>query len=145
MQNVHAIEYTGRGDRTVIGPVAGANLSESPCVRCGQCAAHCPVGAITTQNPLTDVFEKLSDPNIISAVQIAPSVRVALGEEFGLPIGSISTGKIYTALRIIGFKYVFDTNFSADTIMEEGTELVDGTNDGPANVYKLLSWLGRLL
>jgi NADH-quinone oxidoreductase subunit G len=137
MQNVHAIEYTGRGDRTVIGPVAGANLSESPCVRCGQCAAHCPVGAITTQNPLTDVFEKLSDPKLVSAVQIAPSVRVALGEEFGLPIGSISTGKIYTALRIIGFKYVFDTNFSADlTIMEEGTELVDRlTNDGPLPMF----------
>ncbi|HOS29389.1 MAG TPA: NADH-dependent [FeFe] hydrogenase, group A6 [Treponemataceae bacterium] len=137
MQNVWALEYSGRGDKTVIGPVAGVNLSESPCVRCGQCAAHCPVGAITTHNPLEEIFEKLADPELVSAVQIAPSVRAALGEEFGLPVGAISTGKIYTALRMIGFKHVFDTNFSADlTIMEEGTELVTRlTKGGPIPMF----------
>jgi NADH-quinone oxidoreductase subunit G len=133
MQNVWAMEYTGRGGKTVIGPVSGVSLKDSPCVKCGQCAAHCPTGAITTRNPIEKLFDYLADPNLTSAVQIAPSVRVALGEEFGLPQGTITTGKIYTALRMIGFKYIFDTNFAADlTIMEEGTELVTRLTKGGA-------------
>ncbi|MBP5792237.1 MAG: iron hydrogenase small subunit [Spirochaetaceae bacterium] len=125
MQNGWALEYTGRGDKTVIGPVAGADLAHSPCIRCGQCAAHCPTGAITTHTPVEEVFAKVADPELTPVVSIAPSVRAALGEEFGMPVGTITTGKIYTALRMIGFKYIFDTNFAADlTIMEEGTELV---------------------
>ncbi len=133
MQNVWAMEYSGRGGKTLIGPVSGVTLKDSPCVKCGQCAAHCPTGAITTRNPLEKLFDYLADPNLTSAVQIAPSVRVALGEEFGLPQGTITTGKIYTALRMIGFKYIFDTNFSADlTIMEEGTELVTRLTKGGA-------------
>lgn len=125
MQKVNAIEYQGRGGKTVIGPAELANLSDSPCVRCGQCAAHCPVGAIYEAHSNRKVWDKLSDGSLISVAQIAPAVRVALGEEFGLEPGAISTKKIYAALRRIGFKYVFDTNFSADlTIMEEGTELI---------------------
>lgn len=125
MQRVNAIEYQGRGGKTVIGPAALAPLADSPCVRCGQCAAHCPVGAIYEAHSNRKVWDKLADSSLTPVVQIAPSVRVALGEEFGLNPGEISTKKIYTALRRIGFKYVFDTNFSADlTIMEEGTELV---------------------
>lgn len=131
MQNVWAMEYTGRGDKTVIGPVAGVDLAHSPCIKCGQCAAHCPTGAITTHNPLAQMLDKLAEPELVSAVQIAPSVRAALGEEFGLPEGTITTGKIYSALRMLGFKYVFDTNFAADlTIMEEGTELVTRLTKG---------------
>jgi NADH-quinone oxidoreductase subunit G len=125
MQKVNAIEYQGRGGKTVIGPAALADLADSPCVRCGQCALHCPVGAIYENHSTRKVWDKLADGSIVGVAQIAPAVRVALGEEFGLEPGVISTKKIYAALRRIGFKYVFDTNFSADlTIMEEGTELI---------------------
>lgn len=131
MQNVWALEYTGRGDKTVIGPVSGVDMAHSPCVRCGQCASHCPVGAITTHNPLETVWDKLADETVVSAVQIAPSVRAGLGEEFNLPAGTLTTQKIYTALRMMGFKYVFDTNFGADlTIMEEATEFVERLTKG---------------
>ena len=131
MQNVWAMEYTGRGDKTVIGPVAGSDLAHSPCIRCGQCAAHCPTGAITTHNKLEEVFDKIADPEITPVVSIAPSVRAAIGEEFGLPAGTLCTGKLYSALRMLGFKYIFDTNFAADlTIMEEGTELVTRLTQG---------------
>ena len=133
MQNVWAMEYTGRGDKTVIGPVAGSDLAHSPCIRCGQCAAHCPTGAITTHNPLEKVFESIADANLTPVASIAPSVRAAIGEEFGLPAGTLCTGKLYTALRMLGFKYIFDTNFAADlTIMEEGTELVTRLTKGGA-------------
>ena len=135
MQRVNAIEYQGRGGKTVIGPAALAPLADSPCVRCGQCAAHCPVGAIYEAHSNRKVWDKLADASLTPVVQIAPSVRVALGEEFGLNPGDISTKKIYTALRRIGFKYVFDTNFSADlTIMEEGTELVGRLLKGKSEI-----------
>jgi len=125
MQKVNAIEYQGRGGKTVIGPADLADLADSPCVKCGQCAAHCPVGAIYEAHANRKVWDHLADTNFVTVAQIAPAVRVALGEEFGLEPGTISTKKIYSALRRIGFKYVFDTNFSADlTIMEEGTELI---------------------
>ena len=131
MQKVFALEYNGRGDKTVIGPVAGRKLADSPCIRCGQCAVHCPVGAITFSNPIHTVFDKLADKELTSVVAIAPSVRAAIGEEFGLKPGTLTTGKIYAALRQLGFKYVFDTNFSADlTIMEEGSELLERIKNG---------------
>ncbi len=133
MQNVWALEYTGRGDKTVIGPVAGATLADSPCVRCGQCAVHCPTGAIASSHSNRKLWDRLGNPDITTVVQMAPSVRVAIGEEFGLEPGALSTKKIYTALRRIGFDYVFDTNFTADlTIMEEGTELVNRITKGGA-------------
>lgn len=123
VQNVNAIEFQGRGKQTIIGPAALAALDDSPCIRCGQCAVHCPVGAIYEHGAIEEVHSGLSNPELTGVVQIAPSVRVALGEEFGLKPGAISTGKVYAALRRIGFKYVFDTNWSADmTIMEEGNE-----------------------
>jgi len=131
MQNVWALEYTGRGDKTLIGPVSGVDLAHSPCVRCGQCAAHCPTAAIRTGHTTENVWANLQNPEITCVVQIAPSVRVAIGEEFGLKPGDISTKKIYTALRLIGFDYVFDTNFSADmTIMEEATEFAGRLTGG---------------
>lgn len=125
MQNVWAIDFQGRGGKTLIGPVAGMSLVDSPCVRCGQCAAHCPTGAIYETHAFTKLWNNLVDNDKVKVVQIAPAVRVALGEEFGLESGELSTGKIYAALRKIGFNYVFDTNFSADlTIMEEATEFI---------------------
>jgi NADH-quinone oxidoreductase subunit G len=125
IQKVNAIEFQGRGLKTVIGPAALAHLADSPCVRCGQCLVHCPVGAIYENHSSRKVWDHLANPDKVNVVQIAPAVRVALGEEFGMKPGEISTKKIYAALRRIGFNYVFDTNFAADlTIMEEGTEVV---------------------
>ncbi len=131
VQKVFALEYNGRGDKTMIGPVAGRSLADSPCIHCGQCASHCPVGAITFSNPINTVFDKLADKELTSVVSIAPAVRAAIGEEFGMAPGTLTTGKIYTALRELGFKYVFDTNFTADlTIMEEGSELLERVSKG---------------
>ena len=125
MQNVWALEFIGRGEKTVMAPAAGVKLAESPCIKCGQCSAHCPVGAIYENDETAKVWAALRDPSKTCLVQIAPAVRVALGEAFGLKPGELTTGKIYAALRMLGFAKVFDTNFSADvTIMEEGTEFI---------------------
>jgi NADH-quinone oxidoreductase subunit G len=131
MQGVWAIEFLGRGLKTRIAPAADVKLVDSPCIRCGQCSAHCPVGAIYEKDQTKEVWERLQDPGVHAVAQIAPAVRVALGEAFGMQPGELSTGKIYAALRRLGFETVFDTNFSADlTIMEEGTELVKRLTEG---------------
>ncbi len=125
MQNVWALEFVGRGENTRIAPTADVNLNDSPCIKCGQCSAHCPVGAIYERTHAPDVWAALQDPSKHCVVQIAPAVRVAIGEAFGYEPGTLLTGKTYAALRRLGFKAVFDTNFGADlTIMEEGTEFV---------------------
>lgn len=126
MQNVHALCFTHRGISTQISAAGEIGLGESPCVRCGQCSAHCPTGAIVEFDESEKVWEKLQDPELHCVVQIAPAVRVAIGEAFGFPVGTNLTGKIYAALRRMGFKAVFDTNFGADlTIMEEASEFVE--------------------
>ncbi len=131
MQNVWALEFIGRGERMKIAPAADVKLNDSPCIKCGQCSAHCPVGAIYEKDETSKAWAALRDPERFTTVQIAPAVRVALGEAFGMQPGELSTGKIYTALRRLGFHAVFDTNFSADlTIMEEGTEFVQRFTQG---------------
>jgi NADH-quinone oxidoreductase subunit G len=128
MQNVWAIEFLGRGEKTRIAPAADVKLGEGPCIKCGQCSAHCPVGAIYENDQTAEVWEallKTGDDAKTCVVQIAPAVRVALGEAFGQAPGTNLTKKIYTALRRLGFDAIFDTNFAADlTIMEEGTEFL---------------------
>jgi len=125
MQNVWALEFIGRGEKTRLMPAAGVSLNDSPCIKCGQCSAHCPVGAIYENDQTGKAWDALRDPDKVAIAQIAPAVRVAIGEAFGLAPGAITTGKIYAALRRLGFEKVFDTNYSADvTIMEEGTEFI---------------------
>jgi len=125
MQNVWALEFIGRGDGTRIAPAADVTLNESPCIKCGQCSAHCPVGAIYEKDETGKVWDALENDGLHTVVQIAPAVRVAIGEAFGFEPGTVLTGKTYAALRRLGFDAVFDTNFAADlTIMEEGSEFV---------------------
>jgi len=126
MQNVWALSFLERGINTRMAPAGDITLAESPCVKCGQCSAHCPTGAIVENDETPAVWEALHDPEKICVVQIAPSVRVTVGEAFGLPPGTNLTKKLYAALRRLGFKAVFDTNFSADvTIVEEASEFLE--------------------
>ena len=125
IQGVGALFPQGRGFDTVIGPAFTRDLKDVACVQCGQCAAVCPVGAITEKNNIQDVWAAIENPDIHVVVQTAPAIRAALGEEFGYEPGTRVTGQMTAALRSLGFDSVFDTNFSADlTIMEEGTELL---------------------
>lgn len=124
MQSVGALGVVGRGFASVIGTAFNAPLQTTQCVNCGQCVAVCPTGALAENNNLREVFRAIGDPSKTVVVQTAPAVRVGLGQDFGYD-GSSVTGRMVTALRQLGFDYVFDTDFAADlTIMEEGTELL---------------------
>ena len=131
IQTVSVIDAAYRGINTRIGAAFDASLHNVPCVNCGQCIVACPVGALYENDNTKDVWAALEDGTKHVVVQTAPAVRAALGEEFGMKIGTPVTGKMVASLKKLGFAKVFDTDFGADlTIMEEGTELLDRINGG---------------
>ena len=131
VQSVKAINFMERGADTIVSPGYGMSMGSSVCVNCGQCVVYCPTGALYEKEVIDEVWSALDNPRKVVAAQVAPAVRVALGEEFGMAAGSLVIGKIYAALRSLGIDYIFDTNFSADlTIMEEGTELLERIDSG---------------
>nr|MDA8410585.1 NADH-dependent [FeFe] hydrogenase, group A6 [Treponema sp.] len=125
LQGVGALANLWKGDRTIIGSAFNRPISEIVCINCGQCVAHCPTGALHEKPTGDHVWKAIDDPSKIVAVQTAPAIRAALGEEFGYPPGTRVTGKMVTALKMMGFDYVFDTQYTADlTIIEEANELL---------------------
>jgi NADP-reducing hydrogenase subunit HndD len=131
VQQVAAINTAHRSGEYGVSTAYAEDLADSPCVYCGQCINVCPVGALTEKNDTARVWEALDNSELHVVVQTAPAVRVALGEEFGMTPGSITTGKMVAALKRLGFAKVFDTNFTADlTIIEEGRELLQRIKDG---------------
>ena len=131
VQKVGVIGTINRGFETSVGSPWNMKLNEMSCINCGQCIAVCPVGALREKDEMEVVWNALSDSKKHVVVQPAPAVRAALGEEFGLPMGTSVTGKMVAALRRLGFAKVFDTDFAADlTIMEEASELIDRVKNG---------------
>ncbi len=131
VQKVGVIGPIMRGMNTQISTPWGMALADTGCINCGQCVAACPTGALSEKDDTDKVWAALADPTKHVVVQSAPAVRAALGEEFGLPIGTSVTGKLAASLRRLGFDKVFDTDFAADlTIMEEATELVGRVKEG---------------
>ena len=125
-QTVGALNAFNRGFESAVAPAFEMDLQYSSCTYCGQCVAVCPTAALTEVDHSRDLIDAISDPSKTVIAQTAPAVRAALGEEFGNEPGTLVTGKMVTALRQLGFDYVFDTDFAADlTIMEEGAELLD--------------------
>ena len=130
-QGISVIGANARGIDTHIGSAFELPLNATSCISCGQCIVNCPVGALYEKDDTEKVFEAISDPTKHVVVQAAPAVRATLGECFGMPIGTDVTGKMFAALRRLGFNKVFDTNFAADlTIMEEATELLSRVKNG---------------
>jgi len=125
LQDVHAIEFINRGFYSEIHAAFKNKISESVCIDCGQCVISCPVAALTEKDSAEEVFNALSDTSKYVIVQTAPAIRVTIGEAMGMKAGTVSTGKMISGLKQLGFKKVFDTAFGADlTVMEEASELV---------------------
>lgn len=139
VQNVGAIDFAHRGAKMVVTPAFGRDLADTNCVNCGQCAAVCPTGAIIVKSNLKEVWKALYDDTKRVVVQVAPAVRVALGEEFGLAAGENVMGKIVAAIRRLGFDEIYDTSVSADlTVMEESKEFIKKLESGD-NTYPLFT------
>ena len=131
VQTVGVLSGINRGFESVVGPANERPLNDTKCTFCGQCVTACPTGALTEMNNTYSVWQALNDPKKHVVVQVAPAVRVAIGEEFGMEPGSIATGKMVSGLKHMGFDAVFDTTFAADvTIMEEGTEMIERITKG---------------
>jgi NADP-reducing hydrogenase subunit HndD len=131
VQGVAVLGETNRGFATKVEPVFNKSIAEVGCINCGQCIINCPVGALRVKNDIDKVWDAIADESKYVVVQTAPAVRAAIGEAFGLPMGTPVTGKMVAALKRFGFDKVFDTDFGADvTIMEEGTELLQRIQNG---------------
>ncbi|NOR45299.1 MAG: ferredoxin, partial [Candidatus Delongbacteria bacterium] len=131
IQTVNALTESARGHKVFVTTAFDEGMANSPCVNCGQCTVFCPVGALTEKSDIDHVWDAIFDSSKHVVVQEAPAVRVALAEEFGMEKGLATPGKMYEALRLLGFDKIFDTNFSADlTILEEGTELIHRATTG---------------
>jgi iron-only hydrogenase group A len=131
VQGTGAIDFARRGVKTTVTTTYDKSLGDVNCINCGQCIKICPVGALREKDDTEKVWNALGNDKLHVVVQTAPAVRVALGEEFGMPVGTNVEGKMIAALKRLGFSKVFDTNFSADlTILEEGTELLGRLNNG---------------
>ena len=131
VQGIGILDFTNRGFETEVSPAFGKSMKDTPCVYCGQCIVACPVAALREKEDIERVWDAIEDKDMHVVVQTAPAVRAALGEEFGLAIGTRVTGKMVAALKRLGFDKVFDTNYAADlTIMEEGHELLHRIQEG---------------
>ncbi|MCL2077046.1 MAG: NADH-dependent [FeFe] hydrogenase, group A6 [Oscillospiraceae bacterium] len=134
VQSIGVIGANERGFKTEIACAFGMDLASTACVSCGQCINVCPTGALSEKDDTDKVWEALNDPEKVVIVQTAPSVRASLGENFGFPVGVSVEGKMVTALRMLGFDNVFDTNFGADlTVMEEASELLERIEKNSGN------------
>ncbi len=126
VQDMNIWDVANTGTRTTVDVTWNRKIEDSDCTLCGQCITHCPVGALRERDDTEEAFAALADPDKITVVQISPAVRAAWGEAFGLPREKATAKRLVTALRKMGFRYIFDTNFAADlTIMEEGSELLE--------------------
>ncbi len=131
VQAVGVIDFAHRGSKAMVLPCFGKNLDGVECVYCGQCARVCPTGALTPKSEIESVWKAVNDKDVLVVAQIAPAVRVALGELFGLSAGTTSTGQIVTALKMMGFDKVYDTSFTADlTVIEESNEFLKRIENG---------------
>ena len=131
VQNINAIDFAYRGTEAQVMPAFNKKIAETDCVGCGQCRVVCPTGAISIRTNIDEVWEALADKNTKVIAQIAPAVRVAIGDHFGYAKGENVMGKLVGVLHRLGFDEVYDTSFSADlTIMEEGTELLGRLKSG---------------
>jgi len=130
-QSIGVLSFLNRGFTTSIGPAFDVSMADAPCVYCGQCIIACPVAALHEKEETEFVWEAIQNPNKHVVMQVAPAVRAAIGEEFGLPIGTRATGKMFAAMRRLGADKIYDTNFGADlTIIEEGHELLGRLSNG---------------
>jgi len=131
VQSVGAIDFAYRGAQTAVLPSFGKELDKVECVNCGQCARICPTGALTVKSEVEAVWKAIHDPKKVVIAEVAPAVRVAIGEMFGLEPGTTATGQVASALRAMGFDRVFDTSFTADlTVIEESNEFIRRVQKG---------------
>lgn len=140
IQGMNIWDVANTGSRTTVDVTWNRKIEDSDCTLCGQCITHCPVGALRERDDTDKAFDALADPNKVTVVQIAPAVRAAWGETLGLPREKATVKRLVSALRKMGFRYIFDTNFSADlTIMEEGSEFLEKLRNKEKETFPLFT------